>query len=723
MAHQKLTKTIIVLTLFIIFIWASNSLIYNIKNVDRDGDGLSDNIEALIGTNSFNTDTDSDGINDFDEFYYWMNRSKGEINSDFYNFWAEYYNETFNISLTYEMLREKLLPTGDLDGNGLSNICDPDSDGDGILDGQEVLLGLDPALPEGDNPPGGDNDDDSSGNGGGGGGGSDDLIKTEIYIISISPTDIYKKNSFYVEGYVISENQTGLYNTTVEIFLNKTKEENGSFAGSGKLDENGYFNISCDVPDDAEVGSNHVLGHFLGNNESAGSWTDPLVNIYSNTKIEFDMLESFGVDSTIKIKGFLLDSGDKALYNKNIEIYWEGENIGNTLTNQKGEFVLNYSYDTIGSYKISALFEGEKYLNSSNKSRLINIKDMGTYLDIFISENKTKRENTIIFEGGLFSSKNLPIQDAEIDIYYNKEKISNKTTSYNGTFEDIFIIPKDTSLGKKDIRFFFNGSKIYGATDFEENIIVQSDTILSLNDLEKETYERNETLLISGVLTDNYNKPIKNASIAITLDNNITYVNTDKDGIFKLRHRISTSSSYGMYLIIANFTRMGYYLSSKDSTSYEVIEAGLIDNNILIILIVVISLGIGGVALSLLKKQQDVKKESASLKEIAIQSINKLRSAKDFRKAILDCYSDMCEWLGASGLKKDADKTPREFASDIKKELNVSDDCLINLTKIFEKACYSDYEIDIQERDKTIDCLDEILSSITDKTLISDLEE
>jgi hypothetical protein len=35
--------------------------------VDTDGDGLSDNLESLYGTNPYNTDTDGDGVNDRDD--------------------------------------------------------------------------------------------------------------------------------------------------------------------------------------------------------------------------------------------------------------------------------------------------------------------------------------------------------------------------------------------------------------------------------------------------------------------------------------------------------------------------------------------------------------------------------------------------------------------------------------------------------------------------------
>jgi hypothetical protein len=39
----------------------------NADVVDTDGDGLSDNLESLYGTNPYNIDTDGDGENDRDD--------------------------------------------------------------------------------------------------------------------------------------------------------------------------------------------------------------------------------------------------------------------------------------------------------------------------------------------------------------------------------------------------------------------------------------------------------------------------------------------------------------------------------------------------------------------------------------------------------------------------------------------------------------------------------
>ena len=87
---------------------------------DFDGDLLDDNIEKNITfTSHLDPDSDNDFFPDGAEYNYW--------NSP-------------NVSANVEMYK----PTGDIDGDGLTNILDPDSDGDSVPDGWEVLFGLHP---------------------------------------------------------------------------------------------------------------------------------------------------------------------------------------------------------------------------------------------------------------------------------------------------------------------------------------------------------------------------------------------------------------------------------------------------------------------------------------------------------------------------------------------------------------------------------------------------
>lgn len=101
---------------------------------DSDGDGIPDHIEKLIGTDPMKRDTDGDGISDFDEIYgFWMRFHDGD---------------------GFTAIVDKFCPAMISGGTCaaadmayyVTNPLDPDTDGDGILDGVELLIGSNPQL-------------------------------------------------------------------------------------------------------------------------------------------------------------------------------------------------------------------------------------------------------------------------------------------------------------------------------------------------------------------------------------------------------------------------------------------------------------------------------------------------------------------------------------------------------------------------------------------------
>jgi transglutaminase-like putative cysteine protease len=114
---------------------------------DTDGDGLFDNIEKRVGTSPYNPDTDRDGITDGDEYRYWTTRyDKESVKNESAKWLKDKYTREAK-----DQIDERYLPAGDLDGDKLTNIRDPDADGDTILDGDELAKGTDPANPDTDN--------------------------------------------------------------------------------------------------------------------------------------------------------------------------------------------------------------------------------------------------------------------------------------------------------------------------------------------------------------------------------------------------------------------------------------------------------------------------------------------------------------------------------------------------------------------------------------------
>ncbi len=90
--------------------------------VDSDGDGLTDDYEAEIGTDPWNPDTDGDGLTDYEEDIIGTDPLDPDTDNDGLDDWEEVVEET--------------------------NATDPDTDGDGVNDGDEHDHGTDPLDPD-----------------------------------------------------------------------------------------------------------------------------------------------------------------------------------------------------------------------------------------------------------------------------------------------------------------------------------------------------------------------------------------------------------------------------------------------------------------------------------------------------------------------------------------------------------------------------------------------
>ncbi|MEP4078377.1 LamG-like jellyroll fold domain-containing protein [Haloferula sp.] len=119
---------------------ANNPLSVVIVNTDTDGDGLFDAEEDIIGTDKFKPDTDDDGVNDLDE----VNKGSDPLNdNDFDMDGLSNLEETSGSENPF--------------GGAITDWCSPDSDFDGILDGEEVVAGTDTFVTD---PLDADTDDD-----------------------------------------------------------------------------------------------------------------------------------------------------------------------------------------------------------------------------------------------------------------------------------------------------------------------------------------------------------------------------------------------------------------------------------------------------------------------------------------------------------------------------------------------------------------------------------
>lgn len=123
--------------------------------VDADGDGIPDDIEAGIGTDPNNPDTDGDGVDDAWEFYYGTHPGNPDTDGDGFTDGEE-------VAAGSDPLDDQNTPLDliDTDNDGIPDYIEdeigtdpnnPDTDGDGLTDGEEHNThGTNPLSPDTD---------------------------------------------------------------------------------------------------------------------------------------------------------------------------------------------------------------------------------------------------------------------------------------------------------------------------------------------------------------------------------------------------------------------------------------------------------------------------------------------------------------------------------------------------------------------------------------------
>jgi len=545
-------------------------------------------------------------------------------------------------------------------------------------------------------------------------------LPTTTTITEVS-SHAYKAGVFNVKGLVNDTDLNGVEDMPVSIFVVESKDFTGNWddylAGDGVTDETGLFDIICNVPDIIPVGENQVVAISFGNELYDGSWSDPVIEIYSDTILVLDMTQSVGINDYLFIEGYLNDLGGQPISDATIKIYWDDNYVENVITNYLGRFSYPYYVDEFGDYTVGVVFDGEDYLGPSEDEITVTVKDLKTNLTINVSSTEVFRGDQLSITGLLFSGDNIPMQDSNITIYYDEKEIASSTTSSQGSFEETITIPTYSSIGQVIVKASYPGTDSYAEAIDQKTITVSSKTSLSLTSPSKTNIEINETITIGGTLEDDVGVLLSNSLINIEWSLYSTTLFTDSTGEFNVNFTVPSNASLGSSTITATFEGSTYYLSSQDSKEVNIIDSESEEqktdeesqNTYILLAIVAIVIGLIIGVIMIFKKQKI--QTGPSLEEIAAKTIHNLKIDGDCRKSVINCYKQMCNWLRSRGVNKADCQTPREFAMAAKNYIRISPDTLYNLTQIFEKARYSKKNISLEDRDKAIKCLNEIIAA------------
>lgn len=278
---------------------------------DPDGDYLTNEQEAPLGTNPKNHDTDADGLSDsFETYSLWENNFVSSLTNPLA------WDSDSNGRSDYEDYYYPLDPPSDPPADPPT---DPDSDGDGLSDSQEATYGTNPQNPDtdgdglndgiefssGTNPSGGDTDYDGLGDSQEISLGTNPLAadtdddgltdheEHSIYITShpaISPMDAHSLHVFYLDWNMVDTTDTdgGGIPDRIEAFygMNSANANDDLY---GDLDNDGVGNLAAyqsgfsldgsyaptyDTDDDGMTNVWEVV-HGLDPNDATDAYDDP----------------------------------------------------------------------------------------------------------------------------------------------------------------------------------------------------------------------------------------------------------------------------------------------------------------------------------------------------------------------------------------------------------------------------------------------------------------
>ena len=515
-------------------------------------------------------------------------------------------------------------------------------------------------------------------------------------------------------------------NHTVEIFIE------GILIGITTSDESGRWILEWKIPDSLETG-NHTISVISPSQGfyRQGAITATLTVSY-HTKIIVE-LEKKRVTrgDTWNFSGRLFENDTGFSYgleNRQIIVMMDEEIVGETTTQEGGLFTYNQSvsyYISRGIHNLSFTYGGE-FLYLPTNANVSAIAQADIIIETQEITSRIIRGNIshpmiiqgIVREVGgdssiidnlsislVFGNQDLPIVQ---DPWENQDSLSfeiiAKAQEYMSPGINIVSIIVDSSS-----ELFLNGA----STEIEVLILIEIDFIFS--NIEVSTGQRIIRGTVNATATDT-GEPVKDLEIMAILSNETSLQSsitrfTNSEGVFEYEFKslsplppFSNIDTWGVLEISLDsdsefIDSRSLALLEKDriSISYSIDNSGSVLDSALIWIALAMTISLALIAFTIYRKRGDSTiKELANIFNYAAEM---LASGDEFRKAIFECYENLCMILKKRKFLRRDFETVREFEIAIRRALPISEESLISLDRVFEEARYSSHkmgEVEIQ---------------------------
>lgn len=340
--------------------------------------------------------------------------------------------------------------------------------------------------------------------------GRPDWHQTLTNISSIFPSRILKGNDFWVSGTVLTNLGNPVERMDMTIYGAEKKWSERFQWGNGTAVD-GAFNITCQVPQDIDIGNYQVIAVAKANSKYATSESDPIVTIASFTEVSATAPDRVLLGKYFMVKGNLQEDSDVPVSTQTVDIQINHANF-TVLTNEEGEFEIIHSLLSDGNYSIDIRYSGSEFYDPSNKT--VYVKASTIEIQSYTNSTLIRSEIQNISGKAFFGESELAME--EFQIWLGDEIIGNPSTDQEGLFNTDHKVANDSVLGPTEIS--------YNIPRFDyvsnEKIVIKAKTHVNLSEINDVKPGDSTIVLIS--LLDDLDNPISNAEILVDNQQRLT---------------------------------------------------------------------------------------------------------------------------------------------------------------------------------------------------------
>lgn len=404
-------------------------------------------------------------------------------------------------------------------------------------------------------------------------------FEVEIAFLYLELEDFYESlvmDNVSFTGYLVNENDDPVPNVPIEI------STDDAVLTTVVTDAQGRFNFTqyrfTSMMDDDFI----TVYFYIEDTEDYDGYYDYVSYYLSRRNVNISMHtdSSVKINHTLHINGNVQDSYNSSVPEGSVSIFINKvEKQSNIAIDATGNYEtdINVGEDYLGltQLEVKALFvpadTGVYYSENYNQSNITH-EMIQTRMEIHANDTQVNQNANITiilldeYDNRLNETINLVVRDKNHEIIYEEDlQLENGTKTINITLED---------EGRYYISAQYNGKKdIYTANSTEDEIsATKKPTIITLNSIANQVYV-NDTISISGTLTDIDGQPLNNVNVTIEIIN-ATDTNTTKVEVANGEYNTAFKplKIADNITVRVSFIQNGQYLGNYTTKSFKVVK-------------------------------------------------------------------------------------------------------------------------------------------------------